>query len=117
MKYHPTHVYKRKKFPDERGGGGGAPHSRAQKTPVTVVIRAHHFFFFNTCAQFYFFKVLSSKFKESVDNYSVKGTGKLKLLKVSRGCVISDSDLGILLVMSLKSADMSSENCWTRRCH
>ena len=22
-KYHPTHFYKRKKFPDKRGGGGG----------------------------------------------------------------------------------------------
>ena len=33
------------------------------------------------------------------------------LLKASRGCVISDSNLKILLVMSQKSADMSSVNC------
>ena len=74
------------------------------------------YFFLNVCAQFYFCKFNQANLKEVYLIILLRQPENL-LLKRSRECIISDTNLEITLIMSQKSADMSSVNRWNLRCH
>ena len=76
------------------------PQSREHETPETVVIRSPNLFFFKMCVHsFIFVSFYQANLKEVYLIILLRQPENL-LLKRSRECIISDTNLEITLIMS-----------------